>query len=76
MFYQAVESFIANVGGAPVTVSKGELVEDSHELYLRFPSRFRVAQPQHESQTIVAEPPLVEAATAAPGEKRGAKESG
>lgn len=60
----ATESFITNVGGIPETIIAGAtLVDDEHELYRRYPQHFKVAETRFAA-------PAVEAATAAPGEKR------
>lgn len=58
----ALESFVAEAGGVTFRVARGDLIEDTHPLVKKHP-------------TLFGPPPVkfrVEAATAAPGEKRGA----
>lgn len=64
--YIAARSFVTRTSdGTLVTVTKGVTrVDETHELYRRFPTSWRREGVQE---------PDVEQATAAPGEKRGQK---
>jgi hypothetical protein len=67
MLYVAKETFTAVIDGAPTTIYEGRtLVDDSDEVYKRFAGNFQVARSRFAA-------PDVEAATAAPGERRGDK---
>lgn len=62
----ASETFQTHVDGQPVTIHANmTLVDEGHELYLRFPQYFRVAESHFRVE--------VEQATAGPGEKRGSR---
>lgn len=67
MLYVAKETFTVIVDGAPMTFREGrDLIDDSDELFKRFAGNFKIARSRFAG-------PEVEAATAAPGEKRGEK---
>jgi hypothetical protein len=64
--YVATETFFVTIDGAEVRVLRGKtLVDEDTELYRRYPDKFKPAEAHFRAP--------VEAATAAPGEKRGAK---
>jgi hypothetical protein len=75
-FYQAKESFVTHMGDEQVSVTAGERVRAGHPLLKgreslfipAVPGRFEAEQDEDEAE----EKPVVEAATSAPGEKRGA----
>ncbi len=61
----ATESFTANLTSGDVHVHEGvTLVRETDELYVRYADKFKRAESR-------AQAPEVEAATAAPGERRG-----
>ncbi len=66
MLYVAKETFSATIDGIPTTIfADRTLVDDSDDVYKRFADKFKVAKSRFASLGV-------EAATASPGEKRGA----
>lgn len=61
--YQAIESFTTTIGKRAYHVQEGERVAAGHELLATLPHLFK---------PMTIDYPVIEAATAAPGEKRGA----
>jgi len=64
-FYTVRESFVGTFDGAPVEFYKGEVVAGSDSAVRKWPDSFVPL-------VVRGHTPGVEAATAAPGEKRGA----
>ena len=59
------ENFWANVDGVAQLFEYGRtMVSDDSDIYLRFPDKFVIAEPHFQRDDV-------EAATAAPGERRG-----
>ena len=67
---QAATSFAATIGGEPVSVRRGDLIDGDHPLVKLFPTYFEAVAVLHKSPAK-AKDPAVESATAGPGEKRG-----
>ncbi len=66
MLYVATETFDITINGVLTTIYEGRtLVDDSDEIFKRVAGKFKVARSRFAA-------PEVEAATATPGEKRGA----
>lgn len=62
----ALESFVGELGGRPVVVHRGDLADVDSPVVKKWPKAFGPVQVVHRATA-----PRVEAATAAPGEKRG-----
>lgn len=71
-FMQARESFVTHFEGEQVSVSAGERVRVGHPL-LKGRDELFIPAVQGRFEGDLDAPPEVEAATAAPGEKRGDK---
>jgi hypothetical protein len=65
-FYQVITTFQTSIDGEWVEYHRGELVDADDPALKRMPHYFGPPEFKHRRR------PLVEAATAAPGEKRGA----
>ena len=61
----ALTSFVGAIGGTDTTIRKGDLFLSDHEAVRRWPHLFRAVEVRRTE-------PVIEQATAAPGEKRGA----
>lgn len=68
--YVVLDSFVVEVDGEPVAYRQGELVHPDDPLLKRNPAAFKPFEFPHPVKRATS--PRVEAATAAPGEKRGA----
>jgi hypothetical protein len=64
-YYQVRESFVGTSDGEPVEYYKGEVIAADDPALKRWPESFVPL-------VVRGQPPEVEQATAAPGEKRGA----
>ena len=69
--YEVLDTFVVEVDGVPVVYRKGEPILPDDEMLKKHPSNFRPLVFPHPVKQRAR--PAVEAATAAPGEKRGAK---
>lgn len=69
--YEVLDSFVVEIDGVPVVYAKGEPVHPDDPVLAKHPGHFRPLVFPHPVKQRVR--PAVEAATAAPGEKRGAK---
>lgn len=68
--YVVQDSFVVEIDGEPVAYRKGELVHPDDPILKRSPAAFKPFEFPHPVKRQAS--PRVEAATAAPGEKRGA----
>lgn len=68
LILQANTSFNATVGGVAVAIHEGETIDADHPLAQRYPEYFQSVKVMHRTPRT----PVIEQATAAPGEKRGA----
>lgn len=69
--YEVLDSFVVDVDGVPVLYRKGEPVHPDDPMVKKHPGNFRPLAFPHPVKQRTR--PAVESATAAPGEKRGAK---
>jgi hypothetical protein len=69
-FYQVKHSFITTIRGAELEYHQGEVVDDSDLAFRRDPSNFEPLVVRQSKRSA----PVVEQATAAPGESRAAPE--
>jgi len=66
---QVKTSFSGTIDGGLVFFHEGELIDADHSAVRRWPQYFGAPKIVHHAKP---EPPIIEQATAAPGEKRGA----
>ena len=67
--HAALDSFVGAVDGETLRITKGELFETNHPAVKKWPELFGPVTFPHPTRRSE---PVIEQATAAPGEKRGA----